>query len=172
MSVLLLYYRLLYACQASRRFYIVLHVFTGFTLSAFTSFILVFMFPCKFVYQPTYHNKVANCISPVRAYWDWTMMDPKCIDDWVTTMVAAIVNTFSEFLVATLPLLAVFFLHVDQRQRWNVVGLLSLGFLVAIVGCVRCVYIWKALESYDLTWWAGPGWICAQVEISVALVSP
>jgi hypothetical protein len=108
----------------------------------------------------------------VSGYWDWNMLDPKCIDDWAGTMVAAVVNTFSEFIVATLPLMAVFFLQVDKRQRWNVVALLSLGFFVAIVGCIRCVYVWKALISYDLTWWAGPGWVCANVEIDVALVSP
>jgi hypothetical protein len=100
------------------------------------------------------------------------MMDPKCIDDWVGTMAAAVVNTFSEFIIATLPLMAVFFLQVDQRQRWNVVAMLSLGFFVAIIGCIRCVYVWKALISYDLTWWSGPGWVCANVEIDVALVSP
>lgn len=118
----------------------------------------------------TLNQQPTNLPSPVNGYWDWTLMDPKCIDDWVGTMAAAIINTFSEFIVATLPLMAVFFLQVDKRQRWNVVALLSLGFFVAIIGCIRCVYVWKALTSYDLTWWSGPGWVCANVEIDVALV--
>lgn len=51
MSVILLYYRLLYACQASKRYYVVLHVFTAFTMCAFTAFLLVCIFPCRFVFQ-------------------------------------------------------------------------------------------------------------------------
>ena len=151
----------------------VLHVFTAFTMTALTAMLLVCMFPCRFVYPIAVSTSLlTNASRPVSGYWDWTIMDPKCIDDWVGTMVAAIINTFSEFIVATLPLMAVFFLQVDKRQRWNVVALLSLGFFVAIIGCIRCVYVWKALISYDLTWWAGPGWVVANVEIDVALVSP
>jgi hypothetical protein len=152
---------------------VVLHVFTAFTMCAFTAMLLVCIFPCRFVY-PNHRldGLLTNASSPVSAYWDWNAMQPKCINDWVGTMVSAIINTFSEFIVATLPLMAVFFLQVDKRQRWNVVALLSLGFFVAIVGCIRCVYLWKALISYDLTWWAGPGWVIANVEIDVALVSP
>jgi hypothetical protein len=85
--------------------------------------------------------------------------------------VAAIVNTLSEVWVATMPFIAVFRLRVDYRQRWGVIGLLSLGYLVAVAGIFRTYYIFKLISTYDLTWWSGPQWICSEVEIDLALVS-
>jgi hypothetical protein len=85
--------------------------------------------------------------------------------------ISAILNTLSELVIAILPVLAVFQLRVDPRQRWSVIGLLSLGFLVAFAGCFRTYYLYKTVGTYDLTWWSTPHWICSEVEIDTALVS-
>jgi hypothetical protein len=85
--------------------------------------------------------------------------------------VAAVFNTFSETWVASLPLVAVFKLRVDYRQRWTVISLLSLGYFVSMAGIVRTYFIFKLFTTYDLTWWSGPQWICSEVEIDLALVS-
>jgi len=85
--------------------------------------------------------------------------------------IAAIMYTLSELVIAILPVIAVFRLRVDPRQRWSVIGLLSLGFLVAFAGCFRTFYLYKTVETYDLTWWSTPHWICSEVEIDTALVS-
>jgi hypothetical protein len=84
--------------------------------------------------------------------------------------VIAVVNTFAEFLLALLPLLAVFALRVDKQQRWSVISILSLPFLVAFVGCFRTFFIWKCMTTFDYTWWAGPMWICSEIEINLAIV--
>jgi hypothetical protein len=84
--------------------------------------------------------------------------------------VAAIVNTVSEFVIALLPVVAVFRLGVDPRQRWSVVSLLSLGFLVAFAGIFRTFFLFKAINTHDLTWWSTPQWLTSEVEIDVALV--
>jgi len=86
--------------------------------------------------------------------------------------VCGCLNTVSEFVVALLPVLAVFKLGVTPRQRWSVIGLLSLGFLVTFTGCLRTYYVYRITQTYDITWWAAPQWVCAEVEIDVALVSP
>jgi len=85
--------------------------------------------------------------------------------------VAAVVNTFSEVIIAILPVIAVFRLRVDPRQRWSVISLLSLSFLVAITGTFRTAFIFKLLRSYDLTWWSTPQWLTSEIEIDMALVS-
>ena len=47
----------------------------------------------------------------------------------------------------------------------------SLGVFVAVIGCVRCYYVYTmAVATYDVTWWAEAHWICSQVEIDVSLV--
>lgn len=61
---------------------------------------------------------------------------------------------------------------MKTRQRWAVLSLLCLGFLVAVVGCARTYYVWCLFSNDDLTWYSGPHWICADVEICVATVGP
>ena len=85
--------------------------------------------------------------------------------------IAACLNTVSEFVVAMLPVLAVFYLGVMPSQRWSVLSLLSLGFFVVVAGCCRTYYIHRIWTSWDVTWWATPHFICSEVEIGTALVS-
>jgi hypothetical protein len=99
------------------------------------------------------------------------MAGAKCINDGRMMEIAAVLNTFSEIVIAVLPVLAVFRLRVDPRQRWSVIGLLSLGFLVAFAGCFRTYFLWKSISTYDMTWWSTPHWICSEAEIDTALVS-
>ena len=93
-----------------------------------------------------------------------------CINDYRGMQFAAIFNTVSEVVVAVLPAIAVFRFKVDPRQRWSVIILLSLGYLVAIAGIVRSYFLWKAAGTYDLTWWASPQWCSAEVEIDLAII--
>ena len=80
-------------------------------------------------------------------------------------------NTFSEALVASLPIPIIFQLQMEPKTRWNVVTLLCLGYFVAIVGSVRTVFLYILYNTNDLTWWSAPHWMCSEVEISVAIVS-
>jgi hypothetical protein len=82
-----------------------------------------------------------------------------------------VVNTVMEFWVATMPLLATFSLGVRKEQRWSVISILCLGYFTVIGGVVRTYYIFKAVHTYDYTWWSGPQWIASEVEIDMALVS-
>lgn len=57
------------------------------------------------------------------------------------------------------------------KQRLGVCVLLGLGIIVTVAGVIRTYYIWKALmDSYDETWFAYPLWICAAVEIDLAVL--
>src|SRR4051812_24642114 len=98
------------------------------------------------------------------------MTNVKCINDGLSMQTAGVLNTLAEFLLAVLPLIAVYKLKVHTTQRWSIISLLCLGFLVTIVGCFRVVYIWKALTTFDLTWYSGPQWVCSEVENDLALV--
>lgn len=58
------------------------------------------------------------------------------------------------------------------RQRIGVCVLLSAGIIVTIAGVVRTYFIWKSLiDTYDETWFTYPLWICAALEIDIAVVS-
>ena len=72
--------------------------------------------------------------------------------------------------MAALPIPVVLQLDMDRAQRNTVLLLLCLGFLVSVVGTVRTYYVYTLFNSNDLTWYAGPHWICSEVEICTAMV--
>jgi len=99
------------------------------------------------------------------------MPDSSCFNDGLSMQVSAVVNTLAEIWIATIPLIAVFKLHVERSQRWAVISVLSLGYTVGVAGIFRTFFIFKAFTTLDISWWSGPQWICAEVELDLALVS-
>jgi hypothetical protein len=83
-----------------------------------------------------------------------------------------VINTALELVVALLPVPYILSVKMDRRQRLSIMSLLCLGVLVAILGVIRCRFVWLALISgNDVTWWAGPHWAVSEVENNVAIVS-
>lgn len=111
---------------------------------------------------------------PVRAYWTISELPHQhCDNDPIVMKACAIINTVSEFILASMPIIAAYKLHIDPKQRWTVIGLLSLGYLVVFAGCFRCYFLWKSIgsQTLDLSWYADPHWIASEVEIDLSIVS-
>jgi len=109
--------------------------------------------------------------SPVESYWKFPS-NGKCLQEGLSLTILSSFNTLSEAIVAALPIPIIFKLDLAPGKRWGVVCLLCLGFLVVIVGSIRTVFLHVLFFSNDLTWFAMPHWVCSEVEISVAMVSP
>ena len=93
-----------------------------------------------------------------------------CINEQYALTILSAFNTFSESMVAALPLPIIMSVEMRRSERIAVSCLLCLGFLVSVVGAARTSFVWKVFASQDLTWYASPHWICSEVEISVAMV--
>jgi hypothetical protein len=122
------------------------------------------------VYTMILLGTLTKRLRPVQAYWRWPS-NGSCINEGLILTILSAINTFSEALIASLPIPILFQLKMDQRTRLNVLSLLSLGYLVALVGAVRTYFVWQLFDTNDLTWWAAPHWIASEVEISIAIVS-
>jgi hypothetical protein len=156
LSVLCLFYRLAKSCHAPRLYFWILHATLVFNLALMFFYIFNGIFPCR----------------PIRAFWAWPAIEgATCQDEAKIIQAIAIVNTISEFFLATLPLLGVFELGVRKGQRWSVVCLLSLGYLVGLTGCVRTYFVCTLFTGdFDVTWWVYPQYICSEVEIDLAII--
>ncbi|KAI4724200.1 hypothetical protein E4T49_08091 [Aureobasidium sp. EXF-10728] len=110
--------------------------------------------------------------SPVEAYWVFPLMkDAKCLDEGPVTLVAGVLNCISDLTVTLLPVPIIMGLNMPFKQRLGVAGLLSLGLVVTVAGVVRTYYIWRTLmDTYDETWDSMPLYICATVEIDLAIL--
>ncbi|KIW01527.1 uncharacterized protein PV09_07005 [Verruconis gallopava] len=153
LSLLCFYYRLT-SDTGLAKYRWVLHIAMAFNLAVFCTFLPLIIFLC----------------TPVSAYWSLSTTG-KCLDEGKTTLGAGIVNCFADLLITVLPIPMIMQLKMPLKQRLGVAILLGLGLIVTIAGIIRTYYIWKALmDSYDETWYAYPLWICAAVEIDLAVL--
>lgn len=99
------------------------------------------------------------------------MKNAKCLDEGVVTLIAGVLNCISDLTVTLLPVPIIMGLNMPFKQRLGVAGLLSLGLVVTIAGIIRTYYIWRTLlGTYDETWDSMPLYICATVEIDLAIL--
>ncbi|KAH0022457.1 hypothetical protein KCU78_g5758, partial [Aureobasidium melanogenum] len=110
--------------------------------------------------------------TPVEAYWVFPMMkNARCLDEGPVTLTAGVLNCISDLTITLLPIPIIMGLNMPFRQRLGVASLLSLGLVVTIAGFVRTYFIWRTLMgTYDETWDSMPLYICATVEIDLAIL--
>lgn len=100
------------------------------------------------------------------------MSTAKCLNEGTVTVIAGIISCVSDLMITILPVPIIMRLNMPLKQRIGVCILLSLGIIVTVAGILRTYFIWKALIStYDETWYSYQLWICATVEIDLAVVS-
>ena len=94
------------------------------------------------------------------------------MNEGAATLWVGIVSCCADFLCTILPIPVVLRLRMPLRQRIGVCVLLSAGLVVTVAGIVRTWFIYKSLiATYDETWFTYPLWICAALEIDIAVVS-
>jgi hypothetical protein len=110
--------------------------------------------------------------SPIEAYWTFPVVHGYCINERLSLVILAALNTLSEFIVACLPLPIIFRqLQISKAQRWSVISLLCLGFLVVIIGVARTYVLWYSYSRFDPSWYAAAYWMTSAAEVDTALVS-
>ena len=156
MALIFFYYRITQGGSAMRAFRRWIHLVALF--SAATGLVLVFatIFQC----------------SPIRAMWTWPpIQGARCINEGRWTFVCGIINTIADIFVVVLPIPIIYKLRLPLRKRIGAIILVSLGFLVCVVGVVRAYFVWLSLmHSYDVTWNGYGALVAATVEIHVGLV--
>lgn len=143
-------------------------------------FCLVTIFPCRYVSTKFETALLLYLISqmltklsrPVSAFWTFPRPeDAVCLDDSLATAIMGGFLCLADFIVNALPLPIVVRLNMPVRQRASIGVLLSLGAVATLAGVVRELWIYKSLiATEDHTYEALPLWICADVEIYVALL--
>lgn len=109
---------------------------------------------------------------PVQSYWVFPpIAGHKCLDEGSSTLIIGVFNCFADLLTTILPIPLVWKLQMPLRDRLGVCILLGLGLIVTIAGVLRTWWIWESFHAWDETWLSYPLWICAAVEIDLAIVS-
>lgn len=94
------------------------------------------------------------------------------MNEGAATLWVGVISCLADFLCTILPIPVVLRLSMPLRQRIGVCVLLSAGIVVTVAGVVRTWFIYKSLiATYDETWFTYSLWICAALEIDIAVVS-
>lgn len=88
-------------------------------------------------------------------------------------MVGGSFKTFVDLLVTTLPIPLILRMNMTRAQRYGLVFLLGLGYVVTAAGALRTYYSWRVYygDSYDYTWEQFPAFVASAVENNLAVVS-
>ena len=176
LSLIFLYYRLIR--DTSLRWYSwALHASLAFNIVILISFVLLVVFTCMYVSARECglpkERQLTTTHRPVQAYWQFpNVIDGQCLDEGISTLSCGIISCIADLQCTLLPIPAIMRLSMPLRQRIGVCMLLSAGIVVTIAGVVRTYFIWKSLiDTYDETWFTYPLWICAALELDIAVVS-
>lgn len=84
--------------------------------------------------------------------------------------VAAGINVAQDLFVLVLPISPIWQLKVNDRMKWGIILMLSLGVFITVTSCIRMPYIINFGKTYNPTWdyedfltWSG-------VELSVTII--
>ncbi|KAK6521783.1 hypothetical protein TWF506_001987 [Arthrobotrys conoides] len=151
LSILSFYLRL----SASPTFRFLVYSGMIFALATGISFMFVIIFQC----------------SPINAYWDLTLPKAKCVNESAANIANAVINSFCDLYVFSLPIKDMLGLRLPLRQRISLVVLFSLGGVVCIAGWLRVWQLTSVLKrTYDNTWYGPTMYILTAVECDVAIL--
>lgn len=86
-------------------------------------------------------------------------------------MAGGIVKICVDLLITTLPVPLVLRMNMAKRQRYLVVLLLGLGYIVTAAGGVRAYFTWKAFyNTNDPIWFEYLAFIASTLENNLAIV--
>jgi hypothetical protein len=157
MALIFFYYRITQGGSSMRVYRRWIHVVALFSAATGLALVFATIFQC----------------APIRAMWTWPpVKGARCINEGQWTFVCGIINTIADVFVVVLPIPIISKLCLPLRKRIGAILLVSLGFLVCIVGGVRAYFVWLSLiHSYDVTWNGYGALVAATVEVHVGMVS-
>lgn len=84
----------------------------------------------------------------------------------------SVIKVFFDVLITTLPIPLVARMRLGKKQKYGVLILFSLGYVVTAAGALRTYYTYLATTSKldDTTWYQYPAFLAAAVENDLAII--
>lgn len=156
MSICLTYLRIFYTDKRGR-----------YMIQGLLVLLVLLTFPFMF--------EVAFQCHPVHVYWTEGRPAGKCIRDLPGFLLSGSLNVFVDVALIAIVLPRILELHLHQRQRWALTGIVLLGSLAVAAGIVRMVRVSGSItmpdfepswDQYDVSIWTS-----AEVYVSLLCAS-
>ncbi|KAH8691723.1 hypothetical protein GQ44DRAFT_719994 [Phaeosphaeriaceae sp. PMI808] len=119
----------------------------------------------------TFFTSVFTCV-PVDAYWKIAKKETaQCIKDEILWFVNAGINIFTDIMVAVLPVKAIWALQIPNRQKFAVLGILTIGWFVCVVSILRLhalIVVFQHPE--DRTYYSAAAAYWSSIEMNLGIV--
>ncbi|KAK8190455.1 integral membrane protein [Phyllosticta capitalensis] len=109
--------------------------------------------------------------SPIKAAYDTTVKNKKCININAFYLANAAVNISTDVLTYTLPIRLVIHLQVPRNQKIGLGIMLSLGLFSCISSIIRITFIPDMLTSVDQTWVIASPMYWSVIETNVGILA-
>ena len=101
--------------------------------------------------HPSKHRCKLKLSRPIHAYWDTSIVNKHCTNQFAFITATAVLNTISDIYCFVLPLKSLSMLHISPRRRMVLFLVFTLGLTVCIAGCLRIWYTTVYFSSIDFT---------------------
>ncbi|KAK8133014.1 hypothetical protein PG999_001187 [Apiospora kogelbergensis] len=150
LSILCLYLRLSPRKSFRIAVYALIFVVTGYALA----YQVVSIFSCK----------------PIRAAWDITITESRCVDKEAVYMGLSISNIIMDIIILLIPVHVVYPLQMSKRQKVSLVMLFATGGLVCASAIKRTVILPPLMHSADYTWDAAEQFVWSFIEVNAGII--
>ncbi|KAF1944898.1 hypothetical protein EJ02DRAFT_478672, partial [Clathrospora elynae] len=131
----------------------------------------VVMVICVLLGITTLFTSIFTCV-PVSAYWQ-ILKQPsaKCIPDKTLWYTNAGLNITTDLLVAFLPVRVIWKLQISKHQRFALLGILTIGWVVCVVSFLR-LHALTVLVAHpqDNSWYGSATAYWSAIEVNLAIV--
>ncbi|OGM47964.1 integral membrane protein (Pth11) [Aspergillus bombycis] len=108
--------------------------------------------------------------NPVRAMWDVTIQDAKCVDQFAFVYANAAFNVFSDLVTLILPIKICWSLQTSLRQRMLLMVVFGTGSFCCVVAILRIVTMMPYIHSNDFTHFKVTLANWCMIEINVGII--
>ncbi|GBF60139.1 hypothetical protein TMEN_2543 [Trichophyton mentagrophytes] len=109
------------------------------------------------------------CI-PLSNYWN-SFLQKGCMEEEYRLLPGIYSNAVMDVMILVTPCPALWKLHLPVRDRIVLIGMMCLGFISCVAGCVKSWYMYRTLVgTYDVTWEGYNVWVWTDLEINLAVI--
>ncbi|KAH3965555.1 hypothetical protein HBI56_216270 [Parastagonospora nodorum] len=119
----------------------------------------------------TFGTSIFGCV-PVKAFWDLeAKANANCVKDEILWFLNAGMNIFTDLMVASLPVKAIWALQLPNRQKFALIGVLTIGWFVCLVSFLR-LHALVVLSQHmdDRTYYSAATAYWSSIEMNLGIV--
>ncbi|MCJ1309040.1 hypothetical protein MMC25_002695 [Agyrium rufum] len=117
----------------------------------------------------TFFASVFTCV-PVAAFWDKSIEGARCFNTMAYWFSNAALNIVTDIIILTLPIPALRSLRLPRKQKYGLIGIFGVGFIIVVTSILRLHALYHISISTDITFDNPPAATWSSVEANIGII--